>query len=160
MAGDDGFERFFEDHYHRVVRVLAVGWGDPGAAEDAAQEAFARALVRWRKVAAMDRPDGWVFVTATNVLRSRSRRQPLLQEAAVPVTVDHADAVTAQVTLAEALGALPPRQRQAVVLRHLAQLSTSEAARAMGCAPGTVKASLHGAMRNLSIELEDDDEDR
>src|SRR5687768_14777349 len=65
------FEVFFQATYARVVRVLSVGWGDRDAVEDAAQEAFARALSRWSRVSRMERPDGWVYVTAANLLRRR-----------------------------------------------------------------------------------------
>ncbi len=45
-------------------------------------------------------------------------------------------------TVLEAVRALPPRQRAAVVLRYCADLSEAEMAVALGCAPGTVKSQL------------------
>jgi RNA polymerase sigma-70 factor (ECF subfamily) len=161
MARDEGFEAFFDAHHGRVVQVLALGWGDH-AAEDAAQEAFARALQRWSRVRRMDRPDGWVYVTAVNVLRRRHRDDA--SDAALDVTrepperhLDSTEGVTTRVLLRDALALLPPRQRQVVVLRYLADFSTTDVAAAMGCAEGTVKSALSQALRSLRVDLEDDD---
>ena len=47
------------------------------------------------------------------------------------------------------------------MLRYLADLPLAEVAEAMGCAVGTVKATLHQALGSLRVELkEDDDADR
>lgn len=51
---------------------------------------------------------------------------------------------------------LPPRQRIAVVLLHLAGLSVPETAEVMGCAEGTVKATVHVALAVLRLEVEGD----
>ncbi len=45
-----------------------------------------------------------------------------------------------------------------VVLRYLADLGTDDVARALGCAPGTVKSTLHAALARLRVELAADDE--
>ena len=58
----------------------------------------------------------------------------------------------------EAIATLPARQREAVVLRYLADLSVKDVAEAMGCAVGTVKATLNHALRTLRVELEEDDD--
>jgi RNA polymerase sigma-70 factor (sigma-E family) len=154
-----GFDEFFSDHYDDVVRSLSLAIGDRQRAEDAAQEAFAKAYRRWPSVAAMDRPVGWVLVVATNQVRrwiARAERQA--QQDPAPVA-DHAGVVADDLTLRDALDRLPPRQRATVVLRYLCDLPTSDVARALGCSEGTVKSALHIALRNLRIELDDDDGD-
>ena len=52
------------------------------------------------------------------------------------------------------LAALPERQREAVVLRFFEDLSVEQTARAMKCATGTVKATVHQALRSLRQKLE------
>ena len=87
-----------------------------------------------------------------------SERRPSIDDA-----VDNTRALATRVSVRDAIATLPPRQRQAVVLRYLADLSIADMADAMGCATGTVKATLHQAMRHMRVELddtEDDDADR
>ncbi len=156
------FEAFFQATYARVARVLGLAWADSDAVEDAAQEAFARALSRWSRVGQMERPDGWVYVTASNLLRRRLQGS---RGAGNPVpggsegsSGDRSDAVVNQIVTRDALGRLPSRQREVVVLRYLAGLSTAETAEAMGCAEGTVKASLAKALGALRVDMENSDE--
>jgi RNA polymerase sigma factor (sigma-70 family) len=51
------------------------------------------------------------------------------------------------------LADLPDRQREAVVLRFFEELSVEQTARAMDCAEGTVKATVHQALRSLRAKL-------
>jgi DNA-directed RNA polymerase specialized sigma24 family protein len=127
------FEEFFRERYGEVVRSMRLMTGDHARAEELTQEAFARACRHWRRVRTLDRPVAWVYVTATNEARREWRRE---QRAASTATS-------------------PP----AVVLRYVADLPIAEIAEVMGCAPGTVKATLHQALAHMRVELEDDDED-
>ncbi len=63
------------------------------------------------------------------------------------------DAVVLRLTLAEALRALPARQRDAVVLRYVVDMSEADVALALGVAPGTVKSHLHRAVARLRSAL-------
>jgi RNA polymerase sigma factor (sigma-70 family) len=157
-----GFDEFFTDNYDQVVRSLSLAIGDRARAEDAAQEAFAKAYRRWPAVAQMERPVGWVLVVATNQVKRWISRNDRRFDAAEPVegfVVDHADRVSTAGTIGEALGALAPRQRATVVLRYLCDLPTADVARALGCSQGTVKSALHSALQNLRVELDENDEE-
>lgn len=153
------FDQFFREHYARVVGSLRLTGGDVSEAEDAAQEAFAKAMLRWKSVSVMDRPATWVYVVAIRELRRRRPRrdqslasdQPA-SEASLP---DHAGAVAAGADVEHALRALPPRQRLAVVLRFHADLTVPEVSRAMRCSEGTVKSTLHSALDRLRTQLGD-----
>jgi RNA polymerase sigma-70 factor (ECF subfamily) len=159
-----GFDLFFADNYAAVVRALAVATGDPMAAEEMAQEAFARALRRWRDVASMDRPATWVYVVAVREFGRQRRhrsyatdRQRLLASS-IEAPPDPAAALDEHDRLARLVNELAPRQRMAVVLRFYADLSLAEVADAMDCAVGTAKATIHAALAHLRVHLGSEDD--
>lgn len=156
MAAD--FDEFFGDHFDGVARALTVASGDRDLARDATQEAFTRALRHWRRVRRMDRPDGWVYVVAMNHLRDYWRKAERTTEVDSPPT-DDTGAVAVRLSVRDAITTLPPRQRQAVVLRYLADLPLADVADAMGCALGTAKATLHQALQSMRVELEENDDE-
>jgi RNA polymerase sigma-70 factor, ECF subfamily len=154
-----GFETFFGEHYREVERAVAVAIGDDARAEEMAQEAFARAYRHWRRVERMDRPVAWIYVVALNAERKRWRRERDAPVPDVPVDdADHSGAVVTAVALRAAIVRLPPRQRAAIVLRYLADLSVADVAAAMGIAEGTVKATVHQALQNLRVDVGEEDE--
>ena len=126
-------------------------------AEDAVQEAFLKAFRKWRSVRSMTKPEAWVLVVAINAERRSWRRGPVVASRDVDgVSVrDHAGPVTTAITVRDVLAQLTVRQRTTVVLRYLADLPLAEIASALGCAEGTVKATLHQALSKLRIELAD-----
>ena len=155
-----GFDEFFADHYDELARTLTIALADRAAAEEATQEAFTRALKHWRRVREIDQPTSWLYVVAMNHVRDgwrRAKRQPRWDESLTPAA-DVGGRVTTAVSVRDAIATLPDRQREAVVLRYLADLSLAEVAEAMGCAIGTVKATLHHALGVLRVELEEDDD--
>jgi RNA polymerase sigma-70 factor (ECF subfamily) len=152
------FDEFYLSSFDAIARVLALAAGDRELAGDATQEAFARALRKWRRVREMDRPDGWVYVVAMNQLRDHWRRLERAQPVEAPPSYDDTSAVVTRLSVRDAIATLPPRQRQAVVLRYLADLPLADVADAMNCAVGTVKATVHDALRSMRIQLEEGDD--
>ena len=150
------FEAFYDERYDAVRRGLSAAFRDPLLAEEAAQEAFTRAYMHWRRVSRMDRPDGWVYVVAVRV--AARRRPAVVGRDQGTTTEDFTEDVVNQATLRAAVDRLPPRQRIAVVLRYLADLPVDDVAAAMRCAPGTVKSTLHSALARLHVELDDAEE--
>jgi RNA polymerase sigma-70 factor (ECF subfamily) len=157
MAGAD-FDEFYGTHFDPVARALTVATGSREIAADAAQEAFTKAYQRWRRVRDMDRPDGWVYVVAMNAARRRWSRDQRAVKAAVAGPSDPIGGVATRLSLRDAIATLPPRQREAVVLRYLADLPLADIAAAMNCAVGTVKATLHHALDALRVEFEEIDD--
>jgi RNA polymerase sigma factor (sigma-70 family) len=150
------FDSFFDRQYEPVVRSLTLVFGDRHRAEDAVQGAFERAYRKWRTVSEMDRPGTWVYVVALRDARrglAREERGEPIEDSAV--TGMEELAVTA-LSVQAALAQLPLRQRAAVVLRYLGGLTVPEVAEAMGCAEGTVKATLHQALRRLRVEFSEE----
>src|SRR5580704_7053900 len=68
-----GFDAAFGGLYQLAYRVAFRILGDRGDAEDVAQEALARASLRWSRLE--DRPEGWVSRVASNLAIDRYRRR-------------------------------------------------------------------------------------
>ncbi len=156
MAEPLNFDEWFKAQYGRVLAaaLIATG-GDRSLAEDATADAFAKALDRWPRVSAMASPTGWTIRVAVNRSRrrwNRNRRRADLEEltatqesSALPIEVD--------VELLAAIDRLPRRQREAIVLRYVEDLTQREVASKLGIAPGTAAATIHSARRNLSTMM-------
>ena len=148
------FEGFFRREYETVLRSLVLALGDSQRAEEAAQAAFATAYRRWRSVSRTERPGTWVYVVALRGERRRlarlTRRERPSREESAP---DDVGRVLDGVLITDALRALTQRQRLAIVLRYYADLSVKDTAEVMGCAQGTVKATVHAALGRLRIQL-------
>lgn len=145
---DVAFETFFEETCQRIVGLVAVATGDVAAAEDAVQEAYARALARWGRVSRLDRPDLWVARVASRIAidawRRRRRETPLEVDmrAAVHDDID-------RLWVRWGLEGLSPMQRMTVVLRHVEGRPVAEVAAAVSTSPETVKTHLKRATRRL-----------
>lgn len=75
-----GFDEFYASNYGRfVVQVFAIT-GNLADAEDAVQEAFARASSRWRWIGAYASPEAWVRRVALNLAFTGRRRARRLLE--------------------------------------------------------------------------------
>jgi RNA polymerase sigma-70 factor, ECF subfamily len=68
-------ERVFREQYGRAVSVLVRFFGDIDVAEEAVQEAFARAVQRWPTTGLPPSPAGWIITTARNRAVDRLRRE-------------------------------------------------------------------------------------
>ncbi len=146
VAFVDRFEELHRVAYRSAYAVL----GRRADAEDCAQEALARALVRWRTVQGY--APAWVARVATNQAIDRARRASRTSPSADGASP--ADPMSdRRRDLVVALRALPKRQREAVALRYLADLPEAEAANAMGCSVGTVKSATSRGLNRLRAEL-------
>jgi RNA polymerase sigma-70 factor, ECF subfamily len=147
------FDDFYRAQHGAVVATVWRVTGDGSSAEDIAQEAFAKALVRWRRVGRFDKPGAWVRrVAIRDAVRAvnRSRRSgPLPAEPpwpAPPVVLDDPE-------LAAAITTLPGNQRAAIVLYYLEDRSTGEVAELLGCGEATVRVHLRRARARLADAL-------
>ena len=142
-----------QDDLFRFALALRLNRAD---AAEAAQETLLRAYGK-RKTWQFDgNVTAWLFGIAMNVVRElhrkrRGSRMVDLDPAGIagPSTDGLPDRTAGLAELAEALEALPARQREAVACRYLRGMSVKETAAVMSCAEGTVKATLHAAIENL-----------
>jgi RNA polymerase sigma factor (sigma-70 family) len=110
---------------------------------------MARALMRWNRLD-RDRLPGWVLRVTTNQAIDLMRRKGRTLEAGV---VDLEDSTTLRLALADALRRLPKRQREAIALRYLSDLSEADTAAVLGIAPGSVKVHVHRGLASLRDQL-------
>ena len=118
QAATASFEAFFEESCQRIVGIVAVATGDVAAAEDAVQDAYARALTHWGRVSNYDRPDLWVARVATRLAIDawRKRRRETALEFDMRASVhDDID----RLWVRWGLEGLSPMQRMTVILRHV-----------------------------------------
>jgi RNA polymerase sigma factor (sigma-70 family) len=154
---DPRFQQLYEAEFPAVFRAVYLLCGDRSDAEDATQEAFARALERWNRLKDEPWVGGWIMSTALNAARRAGRlhRRQAPMEEAVPETARTPGAdVDSGVDLWRAVRRLPRRQQQAAVLYYVLDLSVSEVASVMGCRDGTVKAHLARAREALHRTME------
>jgi RNA polymerase sigma factor (sigma-70 family) len=149
------FDTYYAASYERVRRAMALTFRDPTLAEEIAQEAFFQTLRKWSKVSLLDHPEGWTMIVALNKGRDIYRRR-IRQEARQSIVVERStrysgeDRVEDRMLVASLLEGVSDRQREALLLRYISQLTIPEIAVVMGCAEGTVKATLHAALANAS----------
>jgi RNA polymerase sigma-70 factor (ECF subfamily) len=155
VTSDDGFDAYSVRNYGRLVAELYSVVGSLADAEDAVQEAFARASVRWERLRDYDHPDAWVRRVALNLAASslRRARRKLVAYRRVGVPPPAPAPGEDRVVLAQALGRLRRRHREVLVLHYLAELPVEEMARVLKIPVGTVKGRLFRARAALEREL-------
>ena len=156
MRDTPSFDEVYAAHYADLTVQLYAYFGDRQEAQDVVQEAFVRALARWRTVSAYDDPVAWVRRVAWNLAVSRWRRARtaltfLRKQRRDEAQIDGPN--PERVALVEALGRLPDTLRRAMVLRYLADLTVAEIADREGVPEGTVKSWLHRGRAALAAQL-------
>ncbi|HEX6682816.1 MAG TPA: SigE family RNA polymerase sigma factor [Candidatus Limnocylindrales bacterium] len=150
------FDEFYGATFDGLRSQLYAYLGDRAEAQDVVQEAYCRAFVRWNKVSQYDDPVAWVRKVAWNLATSRFRRQRTALNFLRGQREEHFDGPTPdRVALVAALAKIPARQRKAVVLHYLGQLSIAEIAVQEGVAEGTVKSWLSRGRAALNAQLAD-----
>jgi RNA polymerase sigma-70 factor (ECF subfamily) len=149
----EDFASWYEASFAEVRRAVVLAVGDADLADEAVAESFARALLHWSTVRRAASPRAWVYRVALNEVRSTLRRRTLerryLRRQRTRTEPAHAPPVEPDPALWQAVAALAPRARTAVVLRYVADLTEREVADVMGVATGTVSATLSQARRRL-----------
>lgn len=156
---------FLATDYPKLVAGIALISGNRAVAEDAVQEALARAWERSERGEQIESLKAWVTTVAINQVRSGFRRllaERRARQRSGPdwnMTSDLPTVPEAEQTVdvRRALMALPRRQREATVLRYYLDLDVAEVARALRINEGTVKTTLHRARRALAAALGEQD---
>ena len=133
---------------------------DPDRAADATQETGLRFLKQIAQFRGDSQIQTWSLGIALNVVREIKRKRsteelteqndPIARATRVGAVVEGQEEAD---MLKQTLATLPDRQREALVLRFFEDLSVEQTATAMGCAEGTVKATVHQALRALREKM-------
>jgi RNA polymerase sigma-70 factor, ECF subfamily len=157
-------ERVFRSEYGRAVAVLVRVFGDITVAEDAVQDAFAKAVQRWPAEGIPPSPAGWIITTARNGAIDRLRREASRDDRHAQAALLHArDAPPEEGPVKDERlrliftcchPALAERAQVALTLRLLGGLSTVEIARAFRVPEATMAQRLvraKGKIRDAGI---------
>lgn len=145
------FVDVLESNRATVYRFLTVAVG-PNDADDCFQETFLAALRAYPRVTEGDRLDRWILKIASRKAMDHHRatgRRAIptdeLPERAVPA----GDEALPDDPLWAAVRGLPPRQRVAVVHRHVLDRSYADIAVLMDCTEGTARANVYQGTKRL-----------
>jgi RNA polymerase sigma-70 factor (ECF subfamily) len=166
-AGD---ERAFEQLFHRYYRELCVYAArvdrSPGAAEEIVQEVFFRVWRRREQLLLVQTLSSYLYAAVRNVAlnrlarahtedrwRASKRSEQLDVPIAAPPPDEEIRATEMAVAIDQAVSALPPRCREAFLLRRQQQLSYAEIAQVMHTSPKTVEIQIGKALQLLRKSL-------
>jgi RNA polymerase sigma-70 factor (sigma-E family) len=157
---DPALTALYREHYGPLVRLAALLVRDAAAAEEVVQDSFVAVHRRWRRLGDSDRALSYLRESVVN--RSRTARRPRAdtgRAASQPLPeIPGADRdpipALEQSAVVGAMGALPARQREALVLRYYGNLTDPQIAAAMGISLGAVKTHTAMAMNALGDVLE------
>jgi RNA polymerase sigma-70 factor (ECF subfamily) len=158
MEDIDRFAALMEREYASLLRVATVIVADEGMAREIVQEAFTRALLRWRRVSRYERPGAWLrLVTVRLATRAASKRR----RDGVGLAIPDAAAFDrpADADLAAAIATLPLAERTVVVLHYLCDEPIEQVAKTVRARPGTVRVRLHRARARLATAMTEEKND-
>jgi RNA polymerase sigma-70 factor (ECF subfamily) len=141
-----------------ALRTGAVVLRSREEAQDVAQDVSVDVLRSLNRLREPAKFDAWVHRIAVRHARKAARRASWRRRRETPLGGEleesqlaegSTERVATRSVLASALRELPQRQRLAIALRYVHDLSDAEIARALGCREGTVYALLSRARSNL-----------
>jgi RNA polymerase sigma-70 factor (sigma-E family) len=153
----------YEAHALGMIRLAHIMLGDRQSAEDVVQEAFCGLYRRWSHLADPGSAVHYVRSAVLNhcrsVLRRRTTSQAPRDLTGQPEPVRSAESAVLtgeeRDEIMRAVRRLPPRQREALVLRFYLDLSAEETATTMGISPSSVRSATHRALASLGRMLQE-----
>jgi len=161
-AADTAVTELYSTHYRSLVRLAALLVRDIGTAEEVVQDSFVAMHGAWRRLRDSEKALSYLRQSVVNRSRSVLRHRVVVDRNAPKPAPDEPSAEHGAIALVErsavieALRTLPPRQREALVLRFYADLSEAQIADAMAISRGAVKSHTARAMQALRTVLERD----
>jgi RNA polymerase sigma-70 factor (sigma-E family) len=138
------FGEFYRTTYADMVRLAFLLTGSTETARDLVQDSYLRVHGAWDRVA---EPRPYLRRAVVNACNSHHRRARRQRQHAASTRVESVSLEADE--MADAIAALPYRQRAAIVMRFWHDCSEVEIAAALGCRPGTVGSLIHRALAEL-----------
>ncbi|HEY3894938.1 MAG TPA: SigE family RNA polymerase sigma factor [Pseudonocardiaceae bacterium] len=160
LDGPLTLEDLYRQHRMRLVRLAILLVDEAATAEDVVQEAFTGLHRHWSGLRDEAAALGYLRTAVVNGSRSVLRRRKTARGYVPPHQANARSAeslamlTTEHHAVVSALGQLPPRQREVLVLRYYGGMSEAEIATATGVSRGTVKSSASRALDALQRILE------
>jgi RNA polymerase sigma-70 factor (sigma-E family) len=157
---DQAVTALYTAHYRSLVRLAALLVRDVATAEEVVQDAFVAMHGGWRRLRDPDKALSYMRQSVVNRSRSVLRHRAVIEKYAPKGLPDAPSAENGAIVelersaVVKALGRLPNRQREALVLRYYADLSEAEIADSMGISRGAVKSHTARGMSALRSVLE------
>jgi RNA polymerase sigma-70 factor (sigma-E family) len=157
---DRAVTALYTTHYRSLVRLAALLVRDIATAEEVVQDSFVAMHGGWRRLRDSEKALSYLRQSVVNRSRSVLRHRVVVDRNAPKPPPDMPSAEHGAIALLErsavvaALRTLPPRQREALVLRYYGDLSEAQIAAAMGISKGAVKSHTARAMIALRSVLE------
>ena len=153
----------YEAHALGMIRLAHIMLDDRQSAEDVVQEAFCGLYRRWSHLADPGSAVHYVRSAVLNhcrsVLRRRTTSRAQRETTSNPESVRSAESAVLtreeRDEIMRAVRRLPPRQREALVLRYYLDLSAEETATTMGISPSSVRSATHRALASLGRVLQE-----
>jgi RNA polymerase sigma factor (sigma-70 family) len=150
----------YERHVGRAVALATILTGDPHAAEDIAHDCFVRVAARSGLFDREIRFEAYLQRAVVNACRSRFRRQSVERSFLAreqSIASSPAPELALDIAVAAALRDLPDRQRAAIALRYLEDLSEEQTAQILRCSPRAVNALVSRALASLRVRIEQEE---
>jgi RNA polymerase sigma-70 factor (sigma-E family) len=157
---ENAVRALYSTHYRSLVRLAALLVRDVATAEEIVMDSFIAMHGAWRRLQDNEKALSYLRQSVVNRSRSVLRHRVVVDRNAPKPAPDMSSAEQGALTLLErtqvvaALRSLPPRQREALVLRYYGDLSEAQIAAAMGISRGAVKSHTARAIASLRAVLE------
>ncbi len=150
-GADARYTRLIEQHGETLMRFAVMLAGNRHDAEDAVQDVLISVAKAWP----VARPLPYLRrAVANRVVDLARKRRDVLTDILPESTYDEPRFLRHEEDreFFALVQELPERQRQAIVLRYLADLGDAEIAQLLGCSQQTVRSQVHHALNKLRAD--------
>jgi RNA polymerase sigma-70 factor (sigma-E family) len=155
------FDSYVRDARLSLLRFAVVVTDDRELAQDVVQDVLLRAQQRWAHIGGIERPHAYVRRMVANEVISWRRKwgrvEPRPDDEIDRTVADPSTHVDRRDALLREVARLPIKQRAAVVMRYLEDMTDDEIAQVLDCTAATVRVHIHRALRRLRVDLASSD---